>query len=218
MSALPILCLDFDGVIHSYTSGWQGAAVVADSPVPGALKFLERAVERFDVQILSSRSGQPGGVEAMRAWLRMWLVWSGMRTSDVERLMSRIGWPTTKPPALVTIDDRALTFMGEWPSIDEIASFKPWNKLAPAERAPLAKRGMDVFGLVDGAGLEFSEFAAALSAWVFLQHTSPTVRAAADAFNVTDEVIRLAVAERYWLFLDGPEDDPDRQTIEQEGE
>jgi hypothetical protein len=31
----PILCLDFDGVLHSYTSGWKGAAVIPDPPVPG---------------------------------------------------------------------------------------------------------------------------------------------------------------------------------------
>lgn len=32
---MPILCLDFDGVCHSYTSGWKGAAVIPDPAVPG---------------------------------------------------------------------------------------------------------------------------------------------------------------------------------------
>ena len=36
----PILCLDFDGVIHSYTSGWKGARIILDPPVPGALDFI----------------------------------------------------------------------------------------------------------------------------------------------------------------------------------
>ena len=31
----PIVVLDFDGVIHSYKSGWKGADVIPDEPVPG---------------------------------------------------------------------------------------------------------------------------------------------------------------------------------------
>jgi len=37
-------------------------------------------------------------------------------------------WPTEKPAAMVTIDDRALTFDGTWPTIDVLKAFKPWNK------------------------------------------------------------------------------------------
>lgn len=33
--------------------------------------------------------------------------------------------------ALVTIDDRAVTFTGEWPSIDALMAFQPWNKKPP---------------------------------------------------------------------------------------
>lgn len=121
----PILCLDFDGVIHSYESGWKGADKVPDRPVPGAMEFLADAVQHFRVAIFSSRSNQPGGHEAMRAWLER---------NAMELLpgnfswIHQIEWPLEKPPALVTIDDRALTFDGTWPSIETIKSFKPWNK------------------------------------------------------------------------------------------
>ena len=66
----PLLCLDFDGVIHSYTSGWKGADVVSDPPVDGALKFIDCAREYFIVAIFSSRSAQVGGKHAMADWLR----------------------------------------------------------------------------------------------------------------------------------------------------
>ena len=65
----PILCLDFDGVIHSYTSGWKGARNIPDPPVPGALDFILAVQAQFQVVILSSRSHQWGGRRAMKRWL-----------------------------------------------------------------------------------------------------------------------------------------------------
>jgi hypothetical protein len=124
----PILCLDFDGVLHSYTSGWKGAEVIPDPPVPGAIAFLREAVKHFRVAIFSSRSHQPGGQRAMREWIGYHQV--NERLSDDEDLSwcGELEWPTEKPAALVTIDDRALTFDGTWPEIESLKQFKPWNK------------------------------------------------------------------------------------------
>lgn len=132
MSNKPILCLDFDGVLHSYTSGWQGADVVADPPVKGTLQFLLEATKHFRIAIFSSRSNQPGGPEAMRQWLGYWSVDEehGLPHDTDLAFLSEIEWPTEKPPAFLTIDDRALTFNGDWSELDPEAllSFKPWNK------------------------------------------------------------------------------------------
>jgi hypothetical protein len=134
MTRKPILCLDFDGVIHSYTSGWQGADVIPDPPVPGAIDFIIQAHLEFRVAIYSSRSGQPGGIEAMQAWLwRHTVTWfhklysSKLAHERAELLLGRIEWPTDKPPAMVTLDDRALTFKGTWPDIAELRAFEPWT-------------------------------------------------------------------------------------------
>ena len=126
----PILCLDFDGVIHSYASGWKGADVIPDPPVPGALAFIVSAMGRFTVAIFSSRSCQPGGLQAMREWLGYWSVdpTHGMPGDFDHGAWGAIQWPLEKPPALVTLDDRAVTFTGQWPSLDDLAAFKPWNK------------------------------------------------------------------------------------------
>ena len=128
----PILCLDFDGVIHSYESGWKGADVVPDPPVPGALEFMYDALDHFSVHVFSSRSNQTGGIDAMKNWMHKWaaaLLGEG-RFEDDPMLcwLERITYPTEKPPALLTIDDRALTFDGTWPSMQTIKEFKPWNK------------------------------------------------------------------------------------------
>lgn len=123
----PILCLDFDGVIHSYSSGWKGADVIPDPPVPGAIAFMLGAMRQFTVVIFSSRSNQTGGLEAMRAWLKehAGATWY---PSPAGPGLEDIIFPTTKPSAFITIDDRALTFDGTWPDIDTLLTFKPWNK------------------------------------------------------------------------------------------
>ena len=124
MSGKPILVLDFDGVLHSYASGWQGADKVADPPVPGAAHFIARAQDHFVVAVHSSRSHQPGGIEAMQAWLRDVIREAGY----VDEVFSGIQWPTENPPAMLTIDDRTITFEGWWPEIEDLRAFRPWNK------------------------------------------------------------------------------------------
>lgn len=127
----PILCLDFDGVIHSYSSGWKGADVIPDPPVPGAVAFICDALSHFRVAIYSSRSGQPGGIAAMEKWLHEAMLAEGVYPPETaEGLLDQIEWPTEKPPAMVTIDDRALTFTGNWEDFApvDLLTFQPWNK------------------------------------------------------------------------------------------
>lgn len=138
MSAKPILCVDFDGVVHSYTSGWQGATVIPDPPVTGALRWLWKATEWWNVQIYSSRSKDPVAREAMQAWM---IVHSReefgldhpMSDMDGERdpgFQYPITFAYEKPSAFLTIDDRAICFDGDWSEIDacDLLNFKPWNK------------------------------------------------------------------------------------------
>lgn len=143
-----ILCLDFDGVLHSYESGWKGPRVIPDEPTDGAMEFLVVAIERFEVAIFSSRSSYLGGRWAMKRWLRLHLVqhwWSTDWRLDLRyttmaiemeedavrwarSIVRKVSFPTKKPPAHLTIDDRAITFHGQWLPLSIIESFKPWNK------------------------------------------------------------------------------------------
>lgn len=125
----PILCLDFDGVIHSYTSGWKGASVIPDPPVEGAIAFMLEALLHFDVVIYSSRSKDEDGLKAMKAWLYDYggQTWyespAGPGLEDIE-------FAAEKPAAFLTIDDRAICFSGNWNdySPELLLHFKPWNK------------------------------------------------------------------------------------------
>ncbi len=126
----PILCVDFDGVIHSYKSGWKGTTTISDPPVEGAFAFLLDALEYFDVCIYSSRSSQPGGITAMKQWLYVECgpdYWFG--SPDAPGL-ENLRFPAQKPAAFLTIDDRAICFDGDWSKLRpaDLLNFKPWNK------------------------------------------------------------------------------------------
>jgi hypothetical protein len=122
MARKPILSVDFDGTIHPYTDGWQGADTIADEPpVSGAIEFLREAVQHFTVAIFSSRSAQEGGLEAMQAWLQRFML------GDDRRVYDALQWPRSKPAARVSIDDRAWPFAGTWTTIEQLHSFKTWQ-------------------------------------------------------------------------------------------
>lgn len=153
--AKPILCLDFDGVIHSYSSGWKGATTIPDPPVEGALKFIVEAMKHFEVAIYSTRSNAPGGIEAMMMWLDKWSVdeHHGMPGDFDHGIWGALQWPTEKPPAFLTIDDRAMMFKGVWPPPEILKSFEPWNKkrTGPTGDFPDGKLGPD-----DDGGLKMA--------------------------------------------------------------
>jgi hypothetical protein len=151
----PILCLDFDGVIHGYDSGWKGAHIIPDKPVQGSGKFILDAMKHFTVAIHSSRSKSLRGRAAMKGYVFR-LLWDAYYEANAtfwdayhaqtgvepewtpwthcddrgaaQDLFKEIQWPWFKPAAFVTLEDRAVTFTGEWPSIEQLMGFKPWNK------------------------------------------------------------------------------------------
>jgi hypothetical protein len=110
-----ILCVDFDGVIHSDTSGWKGDEIVSGTPVNGALKWLWKATQWFDVQIYSSRSKNPKALAAIKKWMiEHSLIEFGPdhpMCGDTPHEEYPITFAHEKPPAFLTIDDRALLLM-----------------------------------------------------------------------------------------------------------
>ena len=50
----PTIAIDFDGVIHKYSKGWNGGVI--DDPVPGAFEFIDNLFKSgFNVFIHSTR-------------------------------------------------------------------------------------------------------------------------------------------------------------------
>src|SRR5262245_18560903 len=118
----PILSLDFDGVIHSYISGWKGITVITDPPVPGVFVWIRKAYLVFDIHVYSSRSYSPECRIAM---------FKSMLDND-EAAGQIVFFTKEKPHTFISIDDRCKRFDGDWfdPSFDpqELLKFVPWYK------------------------------------------------------------------------------------------
>ena len=113
------IAIDFDGVIHSFTSGWQGPRVISDPPTNGAILWLKEMIALYDVQIYSARNYYWGGKRAIKKWLWQWSL------TDAE--ISKLSFPKIKPIAKVIIDDRAICFRGVFPDPKTLEFFVPWH-------------------------------------------------------------------------------------------
>jgi len=135
-----IVCLDFDGVIHSYTSGWKGIDIIPDEPVPGAIDFIINCIASdFEVHVFSTRSEKEEGRNAMREWLHKHMAQYWIEhhiVQPLDNIYGQIEFPASKPPAWITIDDRAIQFNGVWPTMDVIANFAPWYRKKVKLAAP----------------------------------------------------------------------------------
>jgi hypothetical protein len=129
------IAVDFDGVIHKYSKGWQDGAIY-DEPVEGTSHALAYLMQRWAVYVHTTRQPDP-----VARWihekLHIPVAWfaSSMRF-QIPRLVQPGGaeWPSwaermpefwnekdvllitnVKLPALVYIDDRGLRF-SDWES------------------------------------------------------------------------------------------------------
>jgi hypothetical protein len=107
------VCLDFDGVVHSYRSGWRGAPVIPDPPIHGTAEAIARLRQQYRVVIYSARCRSAEGRRAIEAWLRKHQI-------EVDEVCDH------KPPALVYVDDRAIPFRGDWNQV--IADIRQFRK------------------------------------------------------------------------------------------
>lgn len=104
---MPKVMVDFDGVIHQYSRGWQDGTIY-DAPVPDAFNALA-ALEAngYEVVIFSSRDASQ---------IRKWMIEHGGGAFRVTNI---------KEPAVAYIDDRAIRFIS-WPqSLTELVQRYP---------------------------------------------------------------------------------------------
>lgn len=118
---VPTVVFDFDGVIHSYKSGWKGVDVIPDPPVPGIRKAIaELRAAGYRVVVVSTRCAKLTGMAAINRFLKE----NDIVVDDIT---------AHKPPALCYIDDRALCFDGDAAGLlAKVQGFKPWYQQSKA--------------------------------------------------------------------------------------
>jgi hypothetical protein len=94
----PVLAVDFDGVVHAYSQGWQGGAIY-DQPVTGTTESLRQLSKRYDLVLFTARHDLP----AVEQWLSV---------HRIRHLFTAI--TNRKPRAVAYLDDRAVRFTN-WP-------------------------------------------------------------------------------------------------------
>lgn len=130
----PNICIDFDGVIHSYDKGWC-EGVIYGNVVPGFFEWAHRMLcNSFKLTVYSSRSAEDIGTSAMKTWLtneaRDWDMNNLDHPASASNIVPRLTFANVKPIAWLTIDDRAICFNGDWSapelSPENIGAFRAW--------------------------------------------------------------------------------------------
>jgi len=114
---LKTVVFDSDGVIHSYKTGWQGVVSIPDPPVDGIKEVIDELRSNgYRVVVVSTRCYRKGGIEAIKWYLNKHGIVVDAITGE-------------KPPAVVYVDDRAITFDGKVEGlVERIKSFRPWHE------------------------------------------------------------------------------------------
>lgn len=115
------ICVDFDGVIYENKKYYGKPWILRDGPLQGTLEALKYLSTRYIVYVYSTRCGSQKGYEAVKEWIK---------DHGLDPYVVVVNY---KPVALVYLDDRGVTFQGDWQqAIENIKRFEQWQgKISP---------------------------------------------------------------------------------------
>ena len=126
------ICIDFDGVVHDYSSGWQGEDVFGQM-IPNADTGTSVLKQKgWTVIIFTTRKK----TDELEKWLKE-------HNITYDYINENPGQPdgtSGKIMADVYLDDRGICFRGRWDSwlVREILDFEPWQEQQKKEIEQLA--------------------------------------------------------------------------------
>lgn len=112
---MPTVAVDFDGVIHAYSRGWQDGSIY-DDLMPGAIIGLSRLMQRYAVFVHTTRKPKP-----VARWIEQRSGYGIECTTQIDPLRPWRRGPfwnqqgvllvtNRKLPAVAYIDDRGIRF------------------------------------------------------------------------------------------------------------
>ena len=112
------VAVDFDGVIHKYSSGWQNGEIY-DIPVEGSEQALKKLLKTYNVFIFTARDPRD-----IFDWLRNHFTSIKFKAVSKKVIFwtsnNIIGVTNRKLPALYYIDDRAVKFSNWEKALKEV--------------------------------------------------------------------------------------------------
>jgi hypothetical protein len=122
MPLMKTIAIDFDGVIHAYSRGWENGEIY-DIPLDGVEEFILKQFGLGNtVIILSTRQPSQiiGWMDVNFPFLETEEISPELKFWNKERV---IGITNRKLPAHIYIDDRGYKFEGTFP---DTSTFKTW--------------------------------------------------------------------------------------------
>jgi len=110
--------LDFDGVLHDYSNGWDGP-MPKRQPIEGSLEFVKKLQSSgYEVFIMSSRAKTEDGKDGIKKWLK-------------KHDFPQLEITREKKQAILYIDDRGYRFDGDFDSLIGFIEndISPWYEL-----------------------------------------------------------------------------------------
>jgi hypothetical protein len=89
------IAIDFDGVVHAYSHGWQDGEIY-DDPMSGLIMGLAKLVPHYRLVIFTARHD----LDAVRTWLK---------SHRLDHYFADV--TNRKPAAAIYLDDRAVRFI-----------------------------------------------------------------------------------------------------------
>ena len=126
------ICIDFDGVLHDYSKGYQGEDVFGQMITGADIGTSTLRKKGWTIIIFTTRKK----TEALEDWLKE----NNISYDYINENPNQPADTSDKICADVYLDDRGITFRGSWDEwlIREICDFEPWNVRKKREMEAMA--------------------------------------------------------------------------------